>query len=177
MKTIGIASLAAALTAALAWGATAIANDQPTQAARIAALEAQVRSLQGLAAPTAAGAVTPAQFKKLQAQVKKLRTDADALILVVGGCLAHDNVGIARFGTADEGYVYSRAGGQEVGLTTGLDFVEQNEQPHGYFLAINPQCANLVHPGMSLQSAAKQLRADAGQTGSRIDVRPIRRSN
>jgi hypothetical protein len=175
MKSIGIASLAAVATAALAWGATAVANDQPTQSARIAALEAQVTSLnQRLAAPAAAGAVTPRQFKKLQADVKKLRTDADALILVVGGCLLHDNVGIARFGTADEGYMYSRA--QQVALTTGLDFVEPNEQAHGYFLAINPQCASIVHPSTSLRSAVSRLQG-LSLTGKRIDVRPIRKSS
>jgi beta-lactamase class A len=164
MKIAGIVAVAIAAMATFAWAASAASNGS-SSTAEVAALKQQVAKLQR-------------DVAKLQKDGKALKKETDALVLVVGGCLAYDNRGVTMYGTDTEGYVYAK--GQDTPfLTTALDFAPDGEQPHGYFLAINPQCAGLLHPApyRSLAGLAGALEAKGVRKGaSRLHAAPASRS-
>ena len=84
-------------------------------------------------APAVEQAVTPKQYNALVKRVTKMEKTVDALGVVTTQCLLHETAPVSVYGTASEGYVYSKPDGS-LQVVTALDVTETGQTPHYYLL-------------------------------------------
>jgi len=119
-------------------------------------------------------AVTPAQFRALQARVKKLETATGALAAYTVNCLFHW-AGVARFGQPpSNGYVFDNDNNPSNGqaLASALDVTDPGETPTAYFNATTDR--NCLPTGAALSRRLHVLRAGTASRHSvRVTVRQL----
>ena len=133
---VGVAVVAAAVYVAAAPGSQQATG--PT-ARQFAALKKQVASLSKT-------------VKTLKAGEKSTKTEADAAVSFIGGCLISANAGavaVIQRGTTTQGYEFGTGTGDA--LTTALD-VDPSATPSTFLQAVDPSC---ITAGGSLQGLAR----------------------
>ncbi|HKU56272.1 MAG TPA: hypothetical protein VJP41_04555 [Gaiellaceae bacterium] len=148
---VGVAVVAAAVYVAAAPGSQQATG--PT-ARQFAALKKQVASLSKT-------------VKTLKAGEKTTKTEADAAVSFIGGCLISANagaVGVIQRGTTTQGYEFGTGTESGDALTTALD-VDPSATPSTFLQAVDPSCITaggglqgLARPGGGLVLRAEHMR-------------------
>lgn len=123
-----------------------------------AALATLLFAVAGFAYSARPTAVTPGQFRALQARVAKLEKTTGAIATYTVNCL-FKYAGVARFGTPpSSGYVYDTDNNPSNGqfLASALDVTDVGETPTAYFVSTtNTAC---VSSGLALNRKLEALR-------------------